>query len=318
MDSSILHPATGLTESRSGVRDAILAASPDAGASVFGRAFAECFVDRVSEAIETDAWEPLVAWIGATYRRHGESRATRAMFLAAPRAIAKALEELDADPRVRDRFGNVAREVRAMVAGIPMLDAAVTSNALEEIDVIVSGMIGELQSIDPALAEQAQAVSAWCARIAAKVGLSSADTMKVTRGALVYDFGKSATPRRVLYAPRALTDDEWDLMRAHVHHGESAIGKMPQLMQFASIVRSHHERYDGLGYPDGLDAHRIPVTVRIVSVADAFNAMIAPRAYRPAMSPAQALDELRRGKGAQFDPNIVNAMLDLANGGNVS
>lgn len=316
MDCSILRPAAlGLQERRGGVRDAILASTPEAKDSVFGRAFAECFVDRVAEAIYGDAWTPLLTWIDATYRRHGESRSARAIFLAAPRAVAKALDDIDAAPAVRDRFGNIAKEIRTMVAGMPSLDAAVTTGALEETDVVLSSVVGELRSLDPATAEHSQAVSAWCARIAARMGLSTIDTMKVTRGGLIHDFGKTSTPKDILTAPRCLSDEEWDVMRSHVLSGERLVCDTPLLRQFCSIVRSHHERYDGLGYPDGLDSHRIPITVRIVSVADAFNAMIATRPYRPAMSPAQALEELKRCKGAQFDPNVVNAMLDVANGG---
>jgi putative nucleotidyltransferase with HDIG domain len=310
MDGVIL-AAGGIAERRAGMREAILAGVPDSKNSVFAQAFAECFVDRVADAIHEDAWTPLLTWVDATYRRHGESKAARALFLAAPRVIAKTLDEIGADPSVRERFRTIAREISTIVAVIPGSDHSPLTGTIEETDVLLSGVVGELRSLDPTTAEHSQAVSAWCGRIAARLGLSRADTMKVTRGGLIHDFGKTSTPKHILTAPRSLSDEEWDVMRRHVLAGEHMVCNTPLLRQFCSIVRSHHERYDGLGYPDGLDSHRIPITVRIVSVADSFNAMIAPRPYRPAMSPAHALEELKRCKGSQFDPNVVDAMIDI-------
>ena len=312
--SSILRPAAlGLAERRAGVRDAILARVPEAKDSVFGRAFAECFVDRVAEAIDADAWTPLLTWIDATYRRHAETRAAQAIFAAASHAVAHTLDELHADAAIRTQFREVTREIAEMTLGIPSSSPG-QGETVEETDVVLASVVGELRSLDPATAEHSQAVSAWCGRIAERLGLTKSDTLKVTRGGLVYDFGKTTMPRDILDAPRSLSDEEWDLVRNHVLAGERMIRESPLLRQFCSIVRSHHERFDGLGYPDGLDSHRIPITVRIVAVADAFTAMIAARAYRPALSPAHALEELRRCKGAQFDPEVVNAMIDVVNG----
>lgn len=319
MESIALRPtALELTERRNAMRDAILAGAPEAKDSVFGRAFAECFLDRVADAIDDDAWTPLLTWIDATYRRHNATQSARSIFLVAPRVISKALEEIGAPPELRERFRAVAGDIAAILAGMPTLDARATDGTLEETDVVLSSVVGELRSLDPLTADHSQAVSAWCARIATHMGLSRNDTMKVTRGGLIHDFGKTSMPKELLTAPRSLSDEEWDVMRNHVLDGERIIGGSPMLRQFCSIVRSHHERFDGLGYPDGLDSHRIPITVRIVSVADSFNAMIAPRPYRPALSPAQAIAELKRCKGAQFDPNVVNAMIDVFNGGKVA
>lgn len=309
--------AMEIHERRAGMREAILAGVADTKDTVFARAFAECFVDRVVDALHDGSWTPLLTWVDATYRRHGDSKAARALFLAAPRVVSKMLEDLDGNDDLRDRFRGVSREISAIVAGMPGADAALLTGAVEETDVLLAGIVGELRSLDPSTAEQSQAVSAWCGRIAQRLGLSRADTLKVTRGGLVYDFGKTATPKHILMAPRSLSDQEWDVMRAHVLAGERTVCNAPLLRQFCSIVRSHHERYDGLGYPDALDSHRIPITVRIVSVADSFNAMIAPRPYRPAMSPAHAVEELKRCKGAQFDPNVVDAMIDVVNRGQV-
>jgi HD-GYP domain-containing protein (c-di-GMP phosphodiesterase class II) len=100
-------------------------------------------------------------------------------------------------------------------------------------------------------------------------------------------------------------------MRLHVLEGYEIVKSDPLLAPFALAVRNHHEHYDGRGYPDGLCGDDIPLAVRIVTVADAFNAMVAPRPYRPSFPPALALDELAWNRGSQFDPDVVDAMIDV-------
>jgi HD-GYP domain-containing protein (c-di-GMP phosphodiesterase class II) len=103
-------------------------------------------------------------------------------------------------------------------------------------------------------------------------------------------------------------------MRAHAAAGEAIVRRVPELRPFMPAVRSHHERLDGRGYPDGLRAGQIPLMARIVAVADCFNAMIGRRPYRLPMSPARAMEELVRSRGTQLDPEIVDAMVDVVLG----
>ncbi len=103
-------------------------------------------------------------------------------------------------------------------------------------------------------------------------------------------------------------------MRAHTTDGSVMVERIPILSPFVPIVRGHHERLDGKGYPDGLPGHAIPVAARIVAVADCFNAMIGRRPYRAPMPPPEALDELERHRGTQFDPEIVEAMVQIVLG----
>ncbi len=119
------------------------------------------------------------------------------------------------------------------------------------------------------------------------------------------------TPLEILQAPRKLTDAEWNVMRAHVLTGHEMVRDHHKLREFSGVVRSHHERFDGKGYPDQLDRTRIPIGVRIVSVADSFNAMIGRRPYRTPMPPDRAVEELKRNAGGQFDPNVVEALVDV-------
>jgi HD-GYP domain-containing protein (c-di-GMP phosphodiesterase class II) len=300
------HPAAAILQTRrDAVRDAILRrASAEGDNTTFARAFAECFIDRVSTALYEGEWTPLLSWFDATYRNHA-NRHSRALFTGAALAVCETLGP-------NEQVQRAAEEIAAIVEAVSGCPVEGVRGAVDETDVLLSSLVGELSAIDPATAEQSRAVSAWCGRIAAKMGLTKLETAKVTRGGLVYDIGKITAPHEILHAARALSDDEWSIMREHVVAGEKIVANTGTLRQLTPIVRSHHERYDGLGYPDGLDRERIPLIARIVSVADAFNAMIAFRPYRRQMSPQQAIEELKRCRGTQFDPNIVEAMIDVA------
>jgi HD-GYP domain-containing protein (c-di-GMP phosphodiesterase class II) len=136
----------------------------------------------------------------------------------------------------------------------------------------------------------------------------------VTRCGLIHDVGKTRTPTEILQAPRRLNSDEWAIMRDHAAEGARMIARQPLLSRFGPIVRGHHERLDGQGYPDGLRLGAIPMAARIVSVADCFNAMIGRRPYRLPMAPTEALNELECHRGTQFDPDVVEAMVRIVLG----
>ena len=127
------------------------------------------------------------------------------------------------------------------------------------------------------------------------------------RGALLHDIGKIGVPDNVLRKPAALSDAEWVVMKRHPEHGARIISQIPFLEDVSRIVRHHHERWDGKGYPDGLSGEAIPLGARIFAVADSFDAMTSDRPYRRAMSVADACAEVARCRGTQFDPSIVDA-----------
>jgi two-component system, cell cycle response regulator len=139
------------------------------------------------------------------------------------------------------------------------------------------------------------------------LGLSPEEVEHVRHASELHDVGKVAIPDAILGKPGPLTVEEWAFVRRHPIIGERIILAAPALARVATLVRSSHERWDGAGYPDALAGDRIPVGARIVAVADAFAAMTAGRPYRPARTPDDALDELRREAGAQFDPAVVDA-----------
>src|SRR5207244_2405867 len=131
-------------------------------------------------------------------------------------------------------------------------------------------------------------------------------------GFVLHDIGKIAIPDQVLAKPGRLTDSERRLIEKHTILGEQMVGGAALLRgQGARVVRNHHERWDGRGYPDRLAGEQIPLVARIVAVADAFDAMTSDRSYRSCLSLDEALEQVRQGAGSQFDPECARAMLSL-------
>jgi HD-GYP domain-containing protein (c-di-GMP phosphodiesterase class II) len=142
------------------------------------------------------------------------------------------------------------------------------------------------------------------------VGLDDAQRRRVEFGALLHDIGKIAVPKEIVNKPGPLDDAEWAVIRTHTVEGQRMLERVGGLMaDVGVVVRASHERWDGGGYPDGLAGEGIPVEARIVCCCDAFSAMTTNRPYRPAMPVADALDELRRCAGTQFDPAMVTALV---------
>jgi diguanylate cyclase (GGDEF)-like protein len=160
---------------------------------------------------------------------------------------------------------------------------------------------------DGSLRDHVDDVAELAEAVGRELGLDEQALTAVRRAATLHDIGKIAIPDAILQAPRALTEDEWQYMRRHTIIGERIINAAPGLSGVAAMVRSSHERYDGAGYPDALAGEDIPLGARIVAVCDAYDAMVTDRAYRTARPPDEALAELARCAGTQFDPRVVAA-----------
>jgi HD-GYP domain-containing protein (c-di-GMP phosphodiesterase class II) len=130
-------------------------------------------------------------------------------------------------------------------------------------------------------------------------------------GILLHDVGKIFTPKEILYKPGPLSDEEWRIMRRHPADGAEILEQISGLKELAKIVRCHQESYNGSGYPAGLKGNEIPMGARIASAVDAFDAMVTDRPYRKGMPVQKAIDELRRNRGVQFDPLVVDAIISL-------
>ena len=146
------------------------------------------------------------------------------------------------------------------------------------------------------------------------LGISGSDVAFLRRGALLHDIGKIGVPDNILRKPTSLSESEWVTMRQHPEFGARIIAGIPFLEDVSRIVRHHHERWDGNGYPDRLSGHDIPLGARIFAVADSFDAMTSDRPYRRAMSIAAACAEVARCRSTQFDPTVADAFARIAHG----
>jgi HD-GYP domain-containing protein (c-di-GMP phosphodiesterase class II) len=146
--------------------------------------------------------------------------------------------------------------------------------------------------------------------VAGALGLSAARRRDVEFAALLHDVGKIHVPKSIINKRGPLDGAEWEIIRGHTISGEQMLKQVGgTLSHVGRIVRSSHERFDGEGYPDGLAGEAIPIEARIVTVCDSFSAMTTTRPYRAALTLAQAVAELRRCSGTQFDPQVVDALV---------
>lgn len=170
---------------------------------------------------------------------------------------------------------------------------------------------------DPYTDGHLQKVTEWGMKTAEELfaakGLSLDEESKETiRVALrLHDIGKVGIPDEILHKPGPLDAEQWDKMKVHPEIGERILGPLRRLKKIALIIRHHHENYDGLGYPNGLGKETIPFESRIIAVVDAYHAMISKRPYRDRLSEEEAIEELKRGAGTQFDPEVVDAFLKV-------
>ncbi len=168
-------------------------------------------------------------------------------------------------------------------------------------------LLRALAERNPELGQHISGVAELAEAVARRLGLDEEQIDHVRHAAALHDVGKMAIPDAILDKPAALDESEWAFIRRHTIIGERIVAAAPALRPVAALVRSSHERWDGAGYPDALAGCEIPLGARIVSVCDAFDAMVADRPYRAGMDAADALAELRRCAGSQFDPDVVDA-----------
>jgi two-component system cell cycle response regulator len=171
-----------------------------------------------------------------------------------------------------------------------------------------SALVNALARSDGDTYRHSVEVSATAAALGQQLGLERAQLVEVELAALLHDVGKLRLPRELLAKPGKLSAEERRLVRFHPEWGAEMVARIPGLGAVALIVRLHHERPDGLGYPRGLTSERIPLGARIVSVCDAYGAMTSRRPYRARLHADAALAELARHAGTQFDRDVVEAL----------
>jgi diguanylate cyclase (GGDEF)-like protein len=172
-------------------------------------------------------------------------------------------------------------------------------------------LLQALREREPELHEHLRGVAGLALAVGRRLRLTTEQLDEVARAAELHDVGKIAIPDEILHKPGPLDSAEWALMRQHTIIGDRILGVAPAMRPVAAIVRASHERWDGGGYPDGLAGEEIPLGARIVGVCDAFHAMTTPRSYQRTLVREEALEELRRCAGTQFDAVVVEAFCAL-------
>jgi diguanylate cyclase (GGDEF)-like protein len=162
----------------------------------------------------------------------------------------------------------------------------------------------------PELGDHGAAVSRLVVGVGERLGFSESERATLVRAAELHDVGKMAIPDALLQKPEPLDEEEWEFMRQHTILGERIVSEAASLAPLGKLIRSSHERWDGGGYPDRLRGEQIPLAARVIFVCDAYDAMTSERPYRPAFTPDQALTEIRRGAGSQFDPGVVEVFAE--------
>jgi HD-GYP domain-containing protein (c-di-GMP phosphodiesterase class II) len=173
----------------------------------------------------------------------------------------------------------------------------------------IIGLAEALDIRDTGTARHSQAVGRYARMMAVELGFTPDRVERVRIAGVLHDVGKIGISDRVLTKPGPLDEAEWEEMRTHPEIAARLLSR-PEFADLCSWIEAHHERLDGKGYPEGLMADAIPVEARILSVADAYEAMTADRVYRPALGEEAARAELRAGSGSQFDGEVVEAFLE--------
>jgi putative nucleotidyltransferase with HDIG domain len=168
-----------------------------------------------------------------------------------------------------------------------------------------------IEARDPYTGGHSKMMLQYVQRMAEQLGCSLAETQTISLAALLHDIGKIGVPDEVLKKPGPLTEEEWGIMKRHPDIGADIVLSVSRLSGVASIIRAHHERVDGSGYPLGLTREWISLGSRIISVVDAYVAITSDRVYRAGRTHAEAIEEIKKCSGSHFDPQIVDVFLRL-------
>ena len=265
----------------------------------------EVLLDRLCLSLTLAKPVGLVSWAERETPKYGRAGVVD-LTTAATHTLSAAALAYDADHRRLLAFLDVlCHEIERAALGVEADE--VHRPGME----VTSALLAMLAERDYGTCCHSKATAEWARRLATAMGCDAETTEFVALCALLHDVGKISTPDEVLLKPGPLTAQEWDVMRDHAAAGSRILNQISSLQRCSIVVRAHHERYDGAGYPDGLAGTSIPFEARVVAVADAFHAMISERPYRRPIPPRQALQILEEGSGSQWDPEVVEAMLGM-------
>ena len=175
----------------------------------------------------------------------------------------------------------------------------------------IMALAHSVEEADPATEGHCHRLESMCLRIGERLGLGGDDLVALSDASYLHDVGKVKVPETILNNPGRLTESEREEMRRHPDYGVQILRGMRSMKDASDLVASHHEWFDGSGYPRGLSGEEIPMGSRIIAVVDAYDAMTSDRPYREALSEEQATSRLKAGAGTQFDPQVVDAFLHI-------
>ena len=283
----------------------------------FGHLAGDSLLERIGRRLAA-----AIAGQGAAYRLGGDEfctvwRAGSAGKAHAELSSAGAVQEQGEGFSISAAYGAAVLPSEASTAAEALRVADLRMYALKNSSRPSSGvqsrevLLRALAELHPELEQHIDAVTVLAEDVARTLRLPAHTVEQIGHAALLHDVGKIAIPDAILSKPGPLDDHEWAFVRRHTIIGERILAGAPALSEAAALVRSSHEHFDGTGYPDGLAGEEIPIGARVVTVCDAFDAMTSDRAYRAARSPEEALAELQRCAGTQFDPEVVPALREV-------
>jgi len=189
-------------------------------------------------------------------------------------------------------------------------------NSLEEAESILFALAQAIEQRDAYTAGHCERLAGYSVAIGMALGLPRTQLLALHRGGFLHDIGKISIPDAILHKPGSLTAEEWALVKRHPIKGEEICSEMKSLRPVLPIIRSHHERWDGSGYPDGLRGNQIPLVARILQISDIYDALTTARPYKPALPPAEALGILKEeAKRGWRDPELVAVFGELHRAG---
>ena len=283
------------------------------GSSLAGKAALQRKIIQVADLSEISGEEKLVtsvleerfvAYFGVPLIAKGELKGVLEIFHRSP---------LEVEEEWRSFLDVLARQAAIAIDNATLFrELQMTNTELKlAYDTTLEGWANALELRDHDTEGHSRRVTETTIRLARMMGIPEQEITHIQRGAMLHDIGKVGIPDRILSKPGPLTDEEWSLMKQHPVFARKLLSKIPYLQNALEIPYSHHERWDGSGYPEGLAGERIPLAARIFAVVDVWDALTSDRPYRPAWSEEKTLRYIREQSGVHFDPQVVESFLRI-------